>query len=551
MMGSRQDDGLTPDTGFSWHSTHASAARLIASAVNPGLVVDFGAGAGSLGDAIELFGMAYLGLDGDADNVAAMVTDGKDAVLVDLIADDAANSVLAVLDEMEGPVVALTMLDVIEHLPDPAASVSKLGEIVDRIAERQNGVAPLLVLSVPNVAHYDVGAKLMLGRWDVTTAGLLDDRNLSFFTEYRLDDIMERSGFSEVGRSDILLDVTEQRSQRDTPVFEQTTLASYLRTLRAKSGEASQTYRFVRSYERAPSLLADSKPETDGPFISVIVRTQGNRDSLVDTLTSLAAQRDDDLEALVMVHHDDPDVVDAVSEVASRFAPSFNVRVHHVTGGGRSAPLNAALKVTSGRYVSILDDDDMVTPDWVAAFRRAADRLPGRMVRAACVVQWIEPSDDGLIDFEPVSGFESMYPTRFDFVDTVRANRSPTCCYASPMGVVRALRLEFDESLSVCEDWKFELQVASAAGVADDPAVTSIYRRWRRDGGSAVASDDETWINGHERVIDDLDDTPTIFPAGSLRRVHELYRYIEQLETELGRRDPDAFPFSAQSNISE
>ena len=246
-----------------------------------------------------------------------------------------------------------------------------------------------------------------------------------------------------------------------------------------------------------------------------------------------------------MVHHDDPSVTDAINDLVAPYAPSFDVHVHHVTGGGRSAPLNAALELARGRYVAILDDDDMVTPDWVAAFRRAAERSPGRMVRAGCVVQWIEPASGGLIDFEPVSGFEAMYPTRFDFVDTVRSNRSPPCCYASPMSVVRALDISFDDTLRVCEDWKFELEVARVAGVSDDPAVTSVYRRWRGDGGSAAAEDAQKWIEDHERVIDDLDKVPTVFPAGSLRRMHELYRHIEHLEAELGRREPDDLPYSA------
>jgi len=278
----------------------------------------------------------------------------------------------------------------------------------------------------------------------------------------------------------------------------------------------------------------------------VIVRTQGERDSLIDTLTSLAAQVDDDLETLLMVHHEDPGVVDEIRALVASYSSLFvsKVQVLQVVGGGRTVPLNAALDAARGRYVAILDDDDVVTPGWVAAFRRAAESNPGRMVRAGCLVQWVEPRPDGLIDFEPVTGFEAMYPMRFDFVDTVRANRSPPCSYALPMGTIRSLGIRFDESQRVCEDWRFELEVARIAGVADDPAVTSVYRRWRGDGGSAAAEDRQVWIDDHERVIDDLDHVPTLFPPGSLRTIHELYRYIEQLETELGRRDPDDLPFS-------
>jgi hypothetical protein len=41
------------------------------------------------------------------------------------------------------------------------------------------------------------------------------------------------------------------------------------------------------------------------------------------------------------------------------------------------------------------------------------------------------------------------------------------------------------------------------------------------------------------RVVADLDATPTVLPAGSLGRIHQLYDRIEELEIELGLRDRD------------
>ena len=62
------------------------------------------------------------------------------------------------------------------------------------------------------------------------------------------------------------------------------------------------------------------------------------------------------------------------------------------------------------------------------------------------------------------------------------------------------------------------------------------------DGGSAAEEERQTWIDDHERVIDDLDAAPTLLPPGSLRRIHRLYERIESLERELGRRGPDDLP---------
>ncbi|MEO1057862.1 MAG: glycosyltransferase family A protein, partial [Actinomycetota bacterium] len=223
-------------------------------------------------------------------------------------------------------------------------------------------------------------------------------------------------------------------------------------------------------------------------------------------------------------------------------APTFaaRVHVHQVAEGGRSAPLNVALEAARGEYAAVLDDDDVVTSEWVATFKRLARSAPGRVVRAGVVAQWVERRA-ATVGFETVSGFEAMYPPGLDVVDTIRANRSPPCSYAVPLGAVRALGLEFDDSLRVCEDWKFELEALRVCGAVSDPTVTSVYRRWV-DGGSAAEEARQTWIDDHERVIDDLDHTPTLLPPGSLRRIHQLYERIEALERELGRRAPDDLP---------
>jgi len=543
-VGLRYDFEATPD------STYARAARLIASTTAPGLVVDLGAGVGALAETVEPYGFTHVGFDADPANVRAMQDRGRRASVLDLLAGDAdeqvVDAVRRLVESTGNEVAAVVLLDVVEHLPDPDRVMRFLRRIVDRFADGTDA-DPLLVVSIPNVGHVDLAAKLLLGRWDVTEVGLLDSTHISLFTEQRLRRLTALHGFDELARNDVVMPVTEQQDPPDLPVFGDTTLAAMLRGVRDRADRFGSTYQFVRAYRRrvgAPGEPASAhgeaaaSSEPAAAFCSVIVRTQGSRRSLLDTLVSLAAQHDPDLEVLVMVHHDDETVVEPVRELAASFEPGFarRLRVVHVAGGGRSAPLNAALRIASGRFVAVVDDDDVVTSGWVSAFKRAAARHPGRMVRAGTVVQWIERRDGGLVDFEPVSGFEAAYPPRFDLLDTIRSNRSPSCSYAMPLAAVRALGLEFDDTLRVCEDWKFELDVARHTGVGDDPEVTSVYRRWRGDGGSSSEEAEAIWVADHERVVDDLDGSPTVLPPGSLRRLHDLYTRLEMLERELGRR---------------
>ena len=541
-------------------STYARVARMVGAMEAPGLVVDLGAGVGALGAALGVIGFDYLGLAADPANVAAMVDAGLDAGPIDLRSTDVVELVRSEIDRRSPRrVAAITLLDVVEHLPDPEELLDGVRRLVAAIGERQ-GTAPLLVLSIPNVAHIDLAGKLVTGRWDVTEVGLLDSTHVSLFTEDRLERLVADLGFVEAARDDVVRRADDQCFPRDHPAQVDTPLAAYLRYLRDAAGPGAETYQFVRAYRldpgaagahdrvAPPASATAGAPDGDGtgdPFLSVVVRTQGRRATLLDTLTCLAAQDDGDFEVLLMV--DDPDVavVGRVEALVEPFDPSFRARlhVHHVTGGGRSRPLNAALERAHGRYFAILDDDDVVTAGWVSAFRRCHERMPGRMLRAACVVQSIERRDGALADHEVTSGFRAVHPETFDLLDAVRANRSPSCSYALPMGTIGELGLRFDETLRVCEDWKLEIEVARVAGVSSDPEVTSIYRRWTDGGGSDGLEDTTAWIEDHERVLADLDRVPTLVPPGSLTRIHRVYEYVEELERRLGLRGAGDPPY--------
>ena len=169
---------------FSWDGPYGHAVRLVERHARRGVVLDLGCGYAAVGEVLRDAGWEYVGADRDADAVADVVSRGLEGHVVDLATGDGLVGRLAGL--LAGrPVGAVMMLDIIEHLPDPPVVLRELAEL-SRAVAADGSDAPVLVTSIPNVAHFDLGAKLVGGRWDVTSSGLLDRTHLQLFTEQRV-----------------------------------------------------------------------------------------------------------------------------------------------------------------------------------------------------------------------------------------------------------------------------------------------------------------------------------------------------------------------------
>jgi 2-polyprenyl-3-methyl-5-hydroxy-6-metoxy-1,4-benzoquinol methylase len=70
----------------------------------------------------------------------------------------------------------ILLLDVLEHLPDPAESLQRLTKLLNPGGR--------VIVSVPNIAHLSVSIPLLLRRrFDYQPSGILDRTHLKFFVE--------------------------------------------------------------------------------------------------------------------------------------------------------------------------------------------------------------------------------------------------------------------------------------------------------------------------------------------------------------------------------
>jgi SAM-dependent methyltransferase len=82
----------------------------------------------------------------------------------------------------------IVFADVLEHLADPSA--------VLRMARDCLKSRGSLIVSVPNVAHWTVRLRLLLGRFQYADGGIMDATHLRWFTRNTLVSLLQNAGFT-------------------------------------------------------------------------------------------------------------------------------------------------------------------------------------------------------------------------------------------------------------------------------------------------------------------------------------------------------------------
>jgi hypothetical protein len=212
------------------------------------------------------------------------------------------------------------------------------------------------------------------------------------------------------------------------------------------------------------------------------------------------------------------------------FGFARRVRVVHVVGGSRGRPLNVGLAAAQGRYVAFVDDDDLVTADWVEMFSRGAEAAPGRIIRSITVEREVRRPIPGEIGAATIveGPLQFTFSPTFDFVEHFFANSTPICAFAVPTALLSALRISFDEHVTVQEDWHFLMRCASYAGVHDTGAITAIYHRWATLDGSRATIDEDVWRAARDLVLHEFDVRPILLPPGAVRSIVAFRTELER-----------------------
>lgn len=185
------------------------------------------------------------------------------------------------------------------------------------------------------------------------------------------------------------------------------------------------------------------------PTFTVIVPTYERPELLAKTLESVLAQTVEDLECLV---------VDDASPHPVAVPDDPRVRLLRMSENrGEPAARNAGLAAAHGRYVTFVDDDDLLTPNRLAIALEGLKRAPA----AVCWRRGMDGSNGGNRMLEGMVR------------DTILDEMTPQI---GQVAIAREVAPSFNESFAALTDVEWWLRVAAATPLTTAAEVGLLYR---------------------------------------------------------------------------
>ena len=218
---------------------------------------------------------------------------------------------------------------------------------------------------------------------------------------------------------------------------------------RAESRSASEPLR------RNPLAL-------DGPRVSVLVPTLDRPAMLRDALESVARQSYKNVETVVVV-----DGGPRLDDLAAAFPAATFL---HMPENNPVLSSNTAFAATTGKYVTLLSDDDVFFPDHVAELVSALERSGAAIAHGDVLTAFLRDCDEGW----------EMYGLESNMSRSAEAGALLVSNQVGAVGVMfrrdaAGTEAPFDDSIPFCRDYALWLKLAERSDLIHVERITSCY----------------------------------------------------------------------------
>jgi len=268
------------------------------------------------------------------------------------------------------------------------------------------------------------------------------------------------------------------------------------------------------------------------PLVSIITPAYNSSGFIAETLKAALAQTCADFELIVVDDESTDDTIDVVHEIA---AGDPRVIVMVSPHGGPATARNVALDAVRGRFIALLDSDDV----WMPQYLESQLTILGRH-RDCAIVTANAFNRGGWLDGQPIWR-STRGVRRLSLRDLIR--RENSVCI---MSVFRREVLDriggFDHRYTGNEDYEFWLRAANAGfGIVQNLQPLGYYRR--RD--DSVSSNDVRMLHGITAVLESVSRLrgPVEAERARIRAKIDGFRFEllkNELRTSLSNNDADA-----------
>ena len=287
----------------------------------------------------------------------------------------------------------------------------------------------------------------------------------------------------------------------------------------------------VRFYKKVGRIAASARQFSPGGIVknnqvSVILRTKDRPLLLQRALASLANQTFRDFE-VVLVNDGGEDV----SRLALSFATQLSIKyIYNEISKGRTAAVNSGVQNSIGKWISYLDDDDILYPWHLEALFQAAQNNPCKFIysdynRALFL-------DEKKITPEILMG---TVPWEYSRKELLIQNNIPIHTWFYARECAEKIGL-WDEALDRLEDYEFLLRLSVDYAFHHVKKVTCEYRYYVNSANS-IYTDRHRTLAAYEKIYQRhpvVDYVSRVRRQEVLNMINAQTRKIENIQKDIG-----------------